>query len=607
MPQDRQSLKIFVSYSYHDEDWRRRLFDQYLQTPLGDCLVWSDTLLRVGDHWFEEIDHQLQTATLAVLLVSPRFLASDFIMKKEYPVLFARAQNQGLRIVWIPVDLKQDDLAKHPAIQALQGAFGFHNALPARPQDCSDELLEQVREHTRQQLVMAVDPASASLGKRLQQRYTIDSWLGAGRMASVYSGRDVVLGRRVAIKLLKDADNRQAFMDDVQAAMRTSEQPNFINVYDSATHEEAACCVVQLVDGDTLRDRMAEYDELGGLPLPVFRKVFTRIAGAMARAHAMGVTYGNLKPSNIILGAHDEPFILPVGRKPHIQRERQRVRALVAQVAACRSAKLPLPLSTVEDLAYLVPDHFDDEVDEYKVDQYMLGLLAWQMATGRWPDAVANPERLPQAGVTAFAELLPITALRPLCPQFFSGLVAKMVARRPSRRFQTLGPVLSAADLLADLGLLIARDSYRRCAAVPGFDTDFFDRFYAEFHRVCPGAEHHFSGFGSEAWARQHRMLKEAVLLLFAYQDQHHTRVEPNVLSRIAGSHGAVDAAFYAPFRDALITTVCGDPERQIAPYDPRCTDPILRDKLLGYWIDALSPGIDYLESLAPRAAARGS
>ena len=57
----------------------------------------------------------------------------------------------------------------------------------------------------------------------------------------------------------------------------------------------------------------------------------------------------------------------------------------------------------------------------------------------------------------------------------------------------------------------------------------------------------------------------------------------------------------------AIRKEVLGERHPGGVPYDPRCADPILRDKLLGYWMDALSPGIDYLASLAPRAAAAGA
>ena len=97
-------------------------------------------------------------------------------------------------------------------------------------------------------------------------------------------------------------------------------------------------------------------------------------------------------------------------------------------------------------------------------------------------------------------------------------------------------------------------------------------------------------------------MLKEAVLLLFAFAQQHDDAAEPNVLSRIAASHPMVAPRFFAPFVASLVDTVCGDPATGQAAFDPECRSAEQHQLLAGYWLQALTPGIDYLRTRAERA-----
>jgi serine/threonine protein kinase len=605
---ERKPPGIFVSYSHHDAEWRQRLFGDYVSTTFGDCRVWTDAQIRAGDRWNEEIQRRLESSTVAVLLVSDHFLNSDFITTREYPTILDRARNSGLRIVWIPIAVARDTLEKRrPELVDFQGASGFENVLPSTPQDCSAPTLERVRQHIREQMESAVDPLGADLARTVAHRYDVEHLLGEGNRAAVYKARDLVLQRAVAIKVPKDKDQRQAFMTDVRDATRTSEESNFINIYDAATEELSPYCVIQYTGGKTLEAFIREHPR--GLPVETFRRIFTRVTAAISRAHALGVTYGNIKPSNIMLDENNEPFILPVGRRRDRARDEKEVAELVERLAQQKAAGLPARESDLEDLAYLVPDHFGEQlepVDPRLSDQYMLGVLSYEMATGARPNVVPQPERLFQDGRAAFRALPPITKRNRLCPQRITALVARMASRLPAKRFPDLQAALQETDLLDDLSLVIARDSYRRCAAVPGFDSEFFERFYDEFLQRCPEARAFFEGFVKDDWTRQHRMLKEAVLLLFAFRQQSEGHAEPNVLSRIADSHAKIPGSFYDPFIDALVRTVCGDEAGGLAPFDPESADATCRDILEEHWRSALESGVNYMKMRAAVAPGTG-
>ena len=616
--QARPPLEIFVSYSHHDSGWRERLFDEYLRTTFGDCRVWTDAQIRAGEQWSDEIERRLNSSCVAVLLVSERFLKSKFIMEREFPSIMARARSAALRVVWIPIAIQRDSLVIRPELAAMQAATSFDDVLPDEPHLCAEGMLQKVREHIRHQMMVAVDPVGAEAASLLRHRYELGHWLGGGALAAVYEARDRVLQRKVAIKVLKDKSQREAFMADVQDAIRTSEEPNFVNIYDVADDDRSAYCVQRHVQGRNLQAVMVDYPR--GLPLASLRKLLLRITGAIASAHALGVTYGNLKPSNILLDERMEPFILPVGRRRDRARDERRVVELLDQMDKARDAGLPVPEHLQEDLAYLVPDHFGDPfepVDPQRADQYMLGLLIHQMATGQRPATLPDPARLWADGRSAFRPLAPISDLRPLCPQRIVALVARMADRRPTRRLDDLREVLEEPELLCDLNLVLARDSYRRCAAQKGFDEHFFAWFYAEFLRLYPPAEAFFRAFTADAWKRQHSMLKQAVLLLLAFRQQNDGHAEPNVLTRIAASHVGIPAEAYEPFMNALVYTVCGsdytgrptfalsrvdidcdgdgEPSPE-PPFDPLCVDLKHRDRLAESWRSAIEPGIRYLQ-----------
>ncbi len=608
--------QIFVSYSHHDSGWRERLFADYVKSTLGVTRIWTDAWLRSGEHWEAEIERRLQSSTVAVLLVSPNFLASDFISTREYPQIIARARAGKLRVLWIPLNVSRETLsAQRAELIQLQGAVGFDPVLPADPQACPDQLLTRLHGHIRDELRRAIDNHGAELAHAVEGRYEVLDRVGDGNLASVYRARDRVLDRVVAIKKLKDDSQREAFMNDVADAVRTSELPNFINVYDAADDESAAYCVVQHVQGRSLQQLLHELrelrslgeDEASGSVLPVrtLRHVFVRLVGAVAQAHQRGITYGNIKPSNIILDEANEPFILPMGRRRDRPRELKALHALVGRLHERKQAGLAPTEADQEDLGYLVPDHFSEHFEPFEAqqaDQYMLGLLGYELATGRRPLRVADAQQLLQQGRAAFAALPSVLADRPLCPQRIAELIARMTAVEAAQRYPRLSDVLAESELHEDLGLVVARDSYRRCTRQPDFEPGFFGRFYDDFRRRCPAAVPMFEGFGPEQWQRQRRMLKEAVLLLFAYAQQHDEGSEPNLLSRIADSHPAVPPRLYPLFQEALVATVCGDPENGLPAFDPQCQRDEQRQLLSRYWHDALTPGMAYLRQRAERA-----
>src|SRR5213082_1461115 len=144
-------------------------------------------------------------------------------------------------------------------------------------------------------------------------RHEIRSQLGAGGMGEVYRARDEKLNRDVAIKVLpaslsQDEDRLRRFEQEAQAAGALN-HPNILAVYDVGTHDGAPYIVSELLEGETLRER------LDGPPTPQRKAVdyATQIARGLAAAHARNIVHRDLKPENIFIAGGGQVKILDFG------------------------------------------------------------------------------------------------------------------------------------------------------------------------------------------------------------------------------------------------------------------------------------------------------
>jgi hypothetical protein len=132
---------VFISYSHKDGDWLDK-FKIHLEPYVRQAKIkiWDDTQIRVGANWEQGITLALATAKVAVLLVSPHFVASDFIAMKEVPPLLAAAENQGVTVLWVPV---RASAYKQTPIKAYQATYPPETPLATLSEaDCDGAMVE---------------------------------------------------------------------------------------------------------------------------------------------------------------------------------------------------------------------------------------------------------------------------------------------------------------------------------------------------------------------------------------------------------------------------------------------------------------------------------
>ena len=143
--------------------------------------------------------------------------------------------------------------------------------------------------------------------------YEIVAPLGAGGMGEVYRARDTRLGREVAVKVLPEpfASNpdRLARFEREARAVAALSHPNILAIHDYGTHEAVTYVVMELLDGETLRGRLAK----GPLPWREAIEVGAAIAEGLAAAHAKGIVHRDLKPENLFLTGDGRVKILDFG------------------------------------------------------------------------------------------------------------------------------------------------------------------------------------------------------------------------------------------------------------------------------------------------------
>ncbi len=289
-------------------------------------------------------------------------------------------------------------------------------------------------------LVPAWDP-QVVVGRTFQGRYRIDEPIGAGAMGVVFRGRDLELERDVAVKLLAparalDPVGRDRLLREARAAAALN-HPHIVTIFDIGEEEGAPFLVMEIVRGTSLR-------ALGTPATPLVLEIGRQICAALEHAHGHGIVHRDLKPDNLLVVRDGAALVLKVTD---------------LGVARCRSGtRLTADGRLVGTAAYMSPEQALGREVDARSDLYSLGIVLYELVTGRLPFAGDNVLEVVSQHVHA-----PVVPPRAYCPdvaQALESVILRLLAKDPASRFDSAREV---AERLA----AIAADPSATAATAP--------------------------------------------------------------------------------------------------------------------------------------------
>ncbi len=336
-------------------------------------------------------------------------------------------------------------------------------------------------------------------GKILGNRYEIIEKVGNGGMATVYRAEDKVLKRNVAVKVLKDeftTDEEfiKRFEIEAQSAARLT-HPNIVSIYDVGSEDNLYYIVMELIRGKTLKEIIVE--ERGPLPWKWSVNVAIQIASALEMAHKNNIIHRDIKPHNIIITEDGIAKVTDFG---------------IAK--AVSNSTITAFGTTIGSVHYFSPEHARGGYTDAKSDLYSLGVVMYEMVTGRVPFDADTPVSVALKHMQEEPEE-PIE-LNPNLPSAVNRIIMKALKKDTTLRYQ------SATDMLADLrqalknpnGDFVDDRDYDATAKTQKINTDLYGNVRDEDNNKRNGKKDN----KFKAFIKRHKVLSAIIglILLFA-------------------------------------------------------------------------------------------
>jgi Tol biopolymer transport system component len=271
--------------------------------------------------------------------------------------------------------------------------------------------------------------------------YEVVAAIGAGGMGEVYRARDTRLGRDVAIKVLPpafaaDAERRARFEREAQTVAALS-HPHIVSIFDTGLHDDQIFVVMELLDGETLRERLTS----GPFTVRKAIECAVQVARGLAAAHDKGLVHRDLKPDNIFLLADGHVKILDFGLARSAVGER------AGSGATETVAALTDPGLVMGTIGYMAPEQVRGKAVDGRADLFAFGAVLYEMLTG----ARAFQRETPADTMTAILKEDPpeLAGIRTDLPPALDRIIRHCLEKTPAERFQSARDVAFALEALS--------------------------------------------------------------------------------------------------------------------------------------------------------------
>ena len=275
------------------------------------------------------------------------------------------------------------------------------------------------------------------IGKILAGRYEIIEKVGEGGMAYVYKARDNLLNRYVAVKILKEEFSKdevfvKRFRTEAQSAASLI-HPNIVSVFDVGEDKGVSYIVMELLESKTLKDYI---EAKGPLSSELTLKIAAQIASALEAAHKAHIVHRDIKPQNIILNQNLVAKVTDFG---------------IAKVTNTSSATITSFGKTMGSVHYFSPEHAKGGYTDAKSDLYSLGVVMYEMATGKLPFDAESPVSVALKHIQE--EPVEPIKVNPNVSKALNDIIMKAMEKSTAKRYQT------ATEMLTDISIALAKPS----------------------------------------------------------------------------------------------------------------------------------------------------
>ena len=271
----------------------------------------------------------------------------------------------------------------------------------------------------------------------LAGRYEIGDALGFGGMSEVRRGRDTVLGRDVAVKIMRpelarDESFYQRFRREAQNSASLN-HPSIVAIYDQGEEPTAdgalPYIVMEIVEGDTLRD-IVKMD--GAMDIDRSLGVMADVCGALDFSHKKGIIHRDVKPANIMISRDGAVKVMDFG---------------IARAVSDATSTLTKTSSVLGTAQYLSPEQARGETVDARSDLYSAGCVLYEMVTGEPPFTGESPVAVAYQHVRETPQ--PPSSVNPQVSRYVDAVIMQAMAKNPENRYASAGEMRS--DLLAVL------------------------------------------------------------------------------------------------------------------------------------------------------------